>query len=110
MPRTRPPYPPEFRQEAARLLRSGARPPKQARKRVEPFHLKRAGARQSDRPDALTLTHADSLAWTIATAENPMQTAAPRRHRPPGGARRGSATIAPIAARSAVRRQPRRLT
>jgi transposase len=25
MPRTRPPYPPEFRQEAVRLLRSGAR-------------------------------------------------------------------------------------
>ena len=25
MPRTRPPYPPEFRQEAIRLLRSGAR-------------------------------------------------------------------------------------
>lgn len=29
MPRTRPPYPPEFRQEALRLLRSGARTPKQ---------------------------------------------------------------------------------
>ena len=29
MPRTRPPYPPEFRQEAVRLLRSGARSPKQ---------------------------------------------------------------------------------
>ena len=28
MPRTRPPYPPEFRQEAVRLLRSGARSPK----------------------------------------------------------------------------------
>jgi transposase len=29
MPRTRPPYPPEFRQEALRLLRSGGRTPKQ---------------------------------------------------------------------------------
>ncbi len=29
MPRTRPPYPPEFRLEAVRLLRSGARSPKQ---------------------------------------------------------------------------------
>jgi transposase len=29
MPRTRPPYPPEFRQEAVRLLRSGARSTKQ---------------------------------------------------------------------------------
>ena len=29
MPRTRPQYPPEFRQEAVRLLRSGARSPKQ---------------------------------------------------------------------------------
>jgi transposase len=29
MPRTRPPYPPEFRLEAIRLLRSGARSPKQ---------------------------------------------------------------------------------
>lgn len=29
MPRTRPPYPPEFRIEAVRLLRSGARTPKQ---------------------------------------------------------------------------------
>ena len=29
MPRTRPPYPPEFRQEAVRLLRSGARSPTQ---------------------------------------------------------------------------------
>jgi transposase len=29
MRRTRPPYPPEFRQEALRLLRSGARTPKQ---------------------------------------------------------------------------------
>ncbi len=29
MPRTRPPYPPEFRQEALRLLRSGARTTKQ---------------------------------------------------------------------------------
>ncbi len=29
MPRTRPPYPPEFRLEAVRLLRSGARLPKQ---------------------------------------------------------------------------------
>ena len=29
MPRTRPPYPPEFRLEALRLLRSGARTPKQ---------------------------------------------------------------------------------
>ena len=29
MPRTRPPYPPEFRLEAVRLLRSGARTPKQ---------------------------------------------------------------------------------
>jgi transposase len=29
MPRTRPPYSPEFRQEAVRLLRSGARSPKQ---------------------------------------------------------------------------------
>jgi transposase len=29
MPKTRPPYPPEFRQEALRLLRSGARTPKQ---------------------------------------------------------------------------------
>jgi hypothetical protein len=28
MPRTRPPYPPEFRLEAVRLLRSGARAPK----------------------------------------------------------------------------------
>src|SRR6266568_2495887 len=29
MPSTRPPYPPEFRIEAVRLLRSGARTPKQ---------------------------------------------------------------------------------
>jgi transposase-like protein len=29
MPRRRPPYPPEFRLEAVRLLRSGARSPKQ---------------------------------------------------------------------------------
>ena len=29
MPRTRPPYPPEFRLEAVRLLRSGVRSPKQ---------------------------------------------------------------------------------
>ena len=29
MPRTRPPYPPEFRREAIKLLRSGARTPKQ---------------------------------------------------------------------------------
>jgi len=29
MPRTRPPYPPEFRLEAVRLLRSGARTPRQ---------------------------------------------------------------------------------
>jgi transposase len=29
MPRTRPPYPPEFRQEALRLLRRGARTTKQ---------------------------------------------------------------------------------
>ncbi len=29
MPRTRPPYPPEFRQEAVRLLRSGVRSTKQ---------------------------------------------------------------------------------
>jgi transposase len=29
MPKTRPPYPPEFRLEAVRLLRSGARTPKQ---------------------------------------------------------------------------------
>ena len=29
MSRTRPPYPPEFRREAVRLLRSGARSPKQ---------------------------------------------------------------------------------
>ena len=29
MPRSRPPYPPEFRREALRLLRSGARTPKQ---------------------------------------------------------------------------------
>ena len=29
MPKTRPPYPPEFRQEAVRLLRSGARSTKQ---------------------------------------------------------------------------------
>jgi len=29
MPRTRPPYPPEFRIEAVRLLRSGARTPRQ---------------------------------------------------------------------------------
>jgi transposase len=29
MPRTRPPYPPEFRQEALRLLLSGVRTPKQ---------------------------------------------------------------------------------
>ena len=29
MPRTRPPYPPEFRLEALRLLRSGVRTPKQ---------------------------------------------------------------------------------
>jgi len=29
MPRTRPPYPPEFRIEAVRMLRAGARSPKQ---------------------------------------------------------------------------------
>ncbi len=29
MPRTRPPYPPEFRREAIRLLRSGVRTPRQ---------------------------------------------------------------------------------
>src|SRR5450756_1146118 len=29
MPRTRPPYPPEFRREALSLMRSGARTPKQ---------------------------------------------------------------------------------
>src|SRR5213596_2316510 len=29
MPRTRPPYPPEFRVEAVRMLRAGARSPKQ---------------------------------------------------------------------------------
>ena len=29
MPRTRPPYPPEFRIEAVRMLRSGVRSPKQ---------------------------------------------------------------------------------
>ena len=29
MPKTRPPYPPEFRVEAVRLLRSGERSPKQ---------------------------------------------------------------------------------
>ena len=29
MPRARPPYPPEFRREAMKLLRSGARTPKQ---------------------------------------------------------------------------------
>ena len=29
MPRTRPPYPPEFRIEAVRMLRAGVRSPKQ---------------------------------------------------------------------------------
>ena len=29
MPRTRPPYPPEFRLEAVRMLRAGVRSPKQ---------------------------------------------------------------------------------
>ncbi len=29
MPRTRPPYPPEFRPEAVRMLRAGVRSPKQ---------------------------------------------------------------------------------
>src|SRR5579884_729573 len=60
MPRTRPPYPPEFRQEAVRLLRSSARSTKQLAEELGcspqtlTNWLRQDEADRSERSDVLT--------------------------------------------------------
>lgn len=60
MPRTRPPYPPEFRIEAVRILRSGARSPKQLAAELgcseQTLHnwLRQDQADRGERADVLT--------------------------------------------------------
>ena len=53
MPRTRPPYPPEFRIEAVRMLRAGVRSPKQlaAELGCSEQTLRNSGRRQDGKAD-----------------------------------------------------------
>ena len=60
MPKTRPPYPPEFRREAVALLRSGARSPRQLAAELGCSEqtlrnwLRQDEADRGERPDVLT--------------------------------------------------------
>ena len=67
MPRTRPPYPPEFREQLVALVRAGRTPEELARE-FEPSAqtirtwVEQAAADQGERPSALTTAEREELA------------------------------------------------